>query len=340
MRALKIAGTAGLLAFACSMAQAASLIPVPVPPDADHAGFVTGINDDNVIAGGYYTADGIEHAYFGPLSGGVATIWDRGTEWTEARGINNDGTVVGFYNSSDPNVVYGYQFERYTNGAVKPIKNGNAFIDGIVESINSKGIFIGESWDDTNDTVTAYEGKKAKYKEEIDPAVTGNSFRGRGINKAGDVVGYFTSTHAHGFLIHNGVTTQIDFPTARDTRLQSINDKGVMSGYWSPDGTIFHAFTYDPKKSLFSQVDVEGSSFTTGFGINKLGNLMINSDFGFFVFCPKTKNCPSDAAKTDKVVRVTQTHVVPTSFLRYGDIRAIKTTPATPHMEDGERLKR
>jgi hypothetical protein len=311
-----------------------------VPPDGTGEAFVTGINDDNVIAGGYYTSDGVEHAYFGPLSGGVATIWDIGKEWTEARGLNNDGTVVGIYSAKDPNVVYGYQFERYTNSAVKKIKNGNAFIDGIVESINSKGFFIGESWNDTDGTVTAYEGKKAKYKEEIDPAMTGSSFRGRGINKSGDVVGYFTNGHIHGFLIHNGVTTQIDYPGARDTRLESINDKGMMSGYWSPDGTVFHAFYYDPGKSLFSQVDVEGSSFTTGFAINKFGNFMINSDFGFFVFCPKATDCPSDAPKATRIAKVTETHVAPSSFLRYGDIRSIRTTPPTPHLEDGEHKRR
>jgi uncharacterized membrane protein len=340
MRILKTVGAAGLLVLTLSAAKAASLWPVPYPPSTDHGGFVTGINDSNTIAGGFYTADGIEHAFFGPLHGGVATIWDVGKEWTEARGINNDGTVVGYYDTKAPNVVYGYQFERYTNSAVKPIKNGDSFIDGIVESINSKGIFIGESWNDTDDTVTAYEGKKAKYKVEVDPAISGDSFRGRGINKAGDMVGYFTNTHVHGFLIHNGVTTQIDFPGARDTRLESINNKGVMSGYWTPDGTVFHAFYYDPNKSLFSQVDIDGSGFTTGFGINRLGNLMINSDFGFFVFCPKSRNCRSDSAETAKVAKVTEVHVDPSSFLRFGDIRAIKTTPPTPHMEDGEHLRR
>jgi uncharacterized membrane protein len=338
MRAVNIAGAVGLFVLTMSAANAASLIPVPYPPSADHGGFVTGINDDNVIAGGFYTSDNIEHAFFGPLSGGSATIWDFGTEWTEARGINSDGTVVGYYNSPDPNTIYGYQFERYTDGTVKAIKNGHAFIDGIVESINSMGIFIGESWDDSDDTVTAYDGKKARYKEEIDPALTGTSFRGRGINKAGDMVGYFTNSHIHGFLIHNGLTTQIDFPGARDTRLESINNKGVISGYWSPDGTVFHAFYYDPKTSLFSQIDVDGSSFTTGFGINNSGNLLINSDFGFFVFCPKpASKCPAGGTE---IAAPKQTHADPSAFLRYGDIRAIKMTPATPRVEDGEHFKR
>ena len=309
------------------------MIPVPVPPDGSDP-FVPGINDNNVIAGSYYTSDNVEHAYFAPLSGGVATIWDFGTEWTEARGINNDGTVVGIYNAADPNVIYGYQFERYTNGTVKPIRNGDAHIDGLIESINSKGFFIGEIWNDADDTVTAYVGKKARYKEEIVPGVTGSSFRGRGINKAGDMVGYFTNGHIHGFLIHNGVTTVLDFPGARDTRLESINDKGVMSGYWTLDGTVFHAFYYDPRKSLFSQVDIDGASYTTGFGINRSGNFAVYSDLGSFVFCPRAGNCPSGATKTAKV---TETHVDPAQFLRYGDIHAVPTTPATAHLEDGER---
>lgn len=338
MRMLQFAGIAGCFVLALSTAQAAMLIPVVLPADGTGDVFVTGINDSNVIAGGYYTSDGIEHGFFGPLDGSNYTIFDFGTEWTEARGISSDGTIVGINNTSDPDVILGYQFERFTDGTIKPIKHGHAPIDGLIESINRQGFFIGESWDEAAGTVTAYEGKKAKYKQEIDPDITGSSFRGRGINKAGDMVGYFTSTHIHGFLIHNGVTTQIDFPGARDTRLESINDKGLISGYWSPDGTVFHAFYYDPNKSLFSQIDVDGSSFTTAFGINNSGNLLINSDFGFFVFCPKpASKCPAGGTE---VAAPKQIHADPSAFLHYSDIRAIKTTLTTSRPEEGERLKR
>src|SRR2546421_9214077 len=73
--------------------EAGTLIPV-APVSGSTSMFVAGINDSDVITGGYVTSDGKEHGYFGPLSGKSYQTFDVGKKGTEARGINNSNYVT------------------------------------------------------------------------------------------------------------------------------------------------------------------------------------------------------------------------------------------------------
>src|SRR5690349_20334281 len=83
---------------AVSSASAAVLVPVPAAPNSTVT-TVFAINDENQIAGSYVGAnDGIEHGLFGTLDGNY-TSFDAGSGGTEARGLANNGDIVGFSNS-------------------------------------------------------------------------------------------------------------------------------------------------------------------------------------------------------------------------------------------------
>lgn len=62
--------------------------------------------------------------------------------------------------------------------------------------------------------------------------VPGASFtEARGINAQGDIVGVYTTTAPHGFLLHEGTFTTIDVPGASSTTALSVSPNGGIVGY-------------------------------------------------------------------------------------------------------------
>ncbi len=118
------------------------------------------------------------------------------------------------------------------------------------------------------------------------------------INGHGDVVGDYVGNDGftHGFLLHKGVVTTLDFPGAGDTHAHGVNNSGTVVGYWDVlDSTgaviAFHGFIW--KNGSFSQVDFPGSADTFIQGINTGGDLVgvwdagVNSPIGHGFVCSK-----------------------------------------------------
>jgi hypothetical protein len=101
---------------------------------------------------------------------------------------------------------------------------------------------------------------------------------GKGINKAGDIVGQYSSQtgslFGDSFLLKNGTYTTIDFPDSPGTFATKINDDGEIVGtYIDPDFQHFHGFTYLNGK--FTTIDLPGFAGTTDVeGVNNLGDLV------------------------------------------------------------------
>jgi probable HAF family extracellular repeat protein len=94
------------------------------------------------------------------------------------------------------------------------------------------------------------------------------------INNHGDVVGDYDDGATHGFLLHKGELTTLDFPGADLTLALDINDSGVVVGEWDildPQGNTlaYHGFIW--KDGAFTDVEFPGSSDTSILGINNKG---------------------------------------------------------------------
>jgi len=94
------------------------------------------------------------------------------------------------------------------------------------------------------------------------------------INNHGDVVGDYDDGVTHGFLLHKGVLTTLDFPGADLTLALGINDSGVVVGEWDildPQGNTiaYHGFLW--KDGAFSDVEFPGSADTSILSINPKG---------------------------------------------------------------------
>ena len=89
------------------------------------------------------------------------------------------------------------------------------------------------------------------------------------------VVGDFTGAddHVHGYLLKNGVFTQIDYPGADNTTTRSINVEGVIAGFYENEDGFSQAILVTGSNMV--AFDFPGTSGTTGaFAINALGEVV------------------------------------------------------------------
>lgn len=78
-RFVTAAATAGVFAL-LSTTHAGVLVPLPKVPGSDNT-YAIAINNNNVIAGRYVTADGLNHGFFGTLDGNYTTFDAPGTSY-------------------------------------------------------------------------------------------------------------------------------------------------------------------------------------------------------------------------------------------------------------------
>jgi len=301
---------AGALA-ALSTAQGGTLVPVTPVPDSV-AMTVEEINDNNVIAGFYESADGGEHGFVGPLNG-TYTTFDFGTNnMTIVHGLNNDGYLTG----SDTNVsgyIIGEEFSRRPNGDLSPVTKNGAPLDGFANGMTNHAKFVGDNWViDVNGhlVIYGYYGKRDTYQADLVLPFNTDRTRPRGLNKSGEVVGYFHDLDRpdefyFGFVLKDGVATEVGYPdpTTYYTYLFGLNNKGAIVGAWQDqDGTFEDAFLYDLAKNRFKPIDVPGATFVTATGINNAGLVAVTADTSAYIYCSKRNQpCPTGGRATIEV---------------------------------------
>jgi hypothetical protein len=212
----------------------------PVPQTA-FASYLSGINRHGVAVGGFCTYGcpplAAEHGYtynFG--TGAIRTIDFPGTaDGTVAYGINNLGDVVG----------------GYCPGATGcPQSLGSAATHGF---LRSKHKF----------TTLDHPGRQ----------VIGTSCLA--INDAGTIVGFYgTGNAVFGFMYQSGKYSALNFPGAIYTMPVSINNSGVIAGYFQDSNYVIHGFTY--QNGAFTQMDLppQKALSTAVDGINDAGVLV------------------------------------------------------------------
>jgi len=98
--------------------------------------------------------------------------------------------------------------------------------------------------------------------------------RAFGINARGDIVGKYTDADGvqHGYLLHKGAFSIIDFPNAQyTTSARGINARGDIVGVVRDADGNSHGFLL--RDGQFTQIDYPGGSSTQAFGINNSGDI-------------------------------------------------------------------
>jgi uncharacterized membrane protein len=278
---------------ALASAQAARLVAI-VPVANSTATIAYGINDDNVIAGGFLDGDGVEHAFFGTPDGQY-TIFDAGEGGTEARGINLAGFVVGMSNSQSGDTAAQPILERKPDGTLLSVTRAGVQLFGWAQQINSSdGRFAGTYWDFNNHQAVAFVGQDGKWRGDVKISEVHQASTARGIDSAGDVAGSYFRPPMHGYLLSNKVLTTIDYPAARTTQteIEGINDNGQAVGQWVDRKGTTHSFLLDIASSTFTDVRVKGAAQVQAWAINNNGVVVLDSDLGPFLWCEHKRTCP------------------------------------------------
>ncbi len=191
---------------------------------------------------------------------------------TTANAISNSGAIVGFSANANDTVFTNFilnpnQTFSTLNIANDPLANANG--------INSAGVVVGTSQNE------AFSLNSTNGNLNLLPAAApGNtSFEiAFGINDQSTIVGQFMNNATGltpGFVDAGGTFTVLQpLPNAVVTNAQSINDSGLVVGFYSIDGQHQHGFLYNTNTGQYTLIPdpVQPNLFLTQFlGINDEG---------------------------------------------------------------------
>lgn len=309
MRSLaKITALFVALAVASPVA-GATLVPIP-PIDGSDITYVVAINNSNVIAGSYFlSAGGHYHGFFG-APGGPYTVFDFDSvnypgSWVG--GINDHGDIVGHAFADAGATSVAWNFKRFADGRMVPVTYKGQKVAGILQGISGQAI-AGERFN-PDAAVVGLIGRNVKFRDVVHLGPDASEVRPRGLNRAGDVVGFFRAhpgpgNHDQGFLNHNGAFSVINYPdpNLHGTQLQGINNEGLISGTWFGENFVGHAFYYDTTTSTFTNITVPDADETFAFGLNDRDVITVlatfHGAFQPFLYCVKNKGCPTVPGST------------------------------------------
>jgi len=282
---------------------AATYVPIAFPNGAVTV-LPFGINDNNIIAGGYTDSGGILHGFYGPPDGSNYTTFDLtdGSQ-AEARAIRNDGSITGL--SLLGGFTFGEEFYRSPTGTIKMLKNpSGSIMDGVAQGGNDKDLYVGDYLDTDGVTRLGFKGKNGKYRGDFTLDVVGiTSTNPRQINNKGQVAGGYIAAGGiqHGFVLKGKNLITFDAPGAVGvTTAEGINDSGQVSGLYTDGSGNRHAFVYDIRTGEFTAIDPgNGSTAQEAWGINNAGLVVFDTDSGAspYIYCPlRKRQCPAGAS--------------------------------------------
>ena len=217
------------------------------------------------------------HAFlvFGDSHASLDSLGVLGSDTSFARGINNQGDIVGGYAGSDGK-EHGFILRQGKLSTLDvPFRTA---VGTQLNAINDSGVIVGV-WIDR-----AFKGQGFIYENGSFSNLQYPGSRDTtpfGVNSKGDIVGNWDSDQSstgHGFVFSSGHITSFDVPNAipNGTAANGLNDSGQIVGtYVGRDGN-FHGFVRDG--STFTTIDCPGAVATIAWGINTNGQIAGNCD--------------------------------------------------------------
>lgn len=189
---------------------------------------------------------------------------------TVINGISNTGAVAGF--SSNANQTVFTNFVRNPNGKFSALNINNDPM-AMANDVNTTGVVVGT----TNGQAFTLSSGLLAFLPAVVPGETASKVA-FGINDYGSTVGQFVDNNTDttpGFVDINGQFTILNpVANAVATNAQSINNQGLVTGFYSTDGQHQHGFFYNTSTGqYFLPADpVQPNLFLTQFlGINDNG---------------------------------------------------------------------
>jgi probable HAF family extracellular repeat protein len=209
---------------------------------------INGINASGQLTGTYVDSSGVYHAFFSPSQHGpFTTLAPPGSVRSLGGFLNSHGQVVGTYRTSD-NKRHGFLWSRGAS-IMTPfnVPNDDPVLGTVAFGINDLGQIVGDYVDATDGNRHGFLLSHGAYTKPLDPPGATLTVA-EGINDAGVIVGVYLDANfsQHGFVLKNGVYTQIDVPGSTATEINSINPQGQIVGYYDDKSGSRHGFVGTP----------------------------------------------------------------------------------------------
>ena len=206
------------------------------------------INSHGDIVGQYAGNNGLFHGFL--LSQGkLTTLSFPGASDTYASGINNSGTVVGYWDLLNSlGHVVAYHGFTWKDGSFKEVDFPGS-VDSSILGINVYGDFVG-AWDSgiTSPIVHGFVCSRKQCSSFDVPVAGATVTQADDINANGQIAGAYVDGNGvtHAFLMAGTNFTSLDFPGATSTLAWGINKTGQIVGtYHNADGSV-HGFLAQP----------------------------------------------------------------------------------------------
>ena len=202
-----------------------------------------GINDYGAITGNGGTLPG--SSAFILDSSGLTQFQFSANSHTNANGINDSGTVVGYYAFSG---VSSHGYERSPTGILTTIDVPNSpFTEA--QAINNRGDIVGTYLNSGDEQVHGFLLRNGVFSDVMFPQDF--TTEPNGINDLGNIVGYYTDSmsNVHGFLLAGDTYSTFDVPGAFFTTPLGINDSGSIVGLYGTEvgnREVFEGFIATP----------------------------------------------------------------------------------------------
>ena len=219
--------------------------------------FVHGINDAGVVVARSKLVGDVPRTLVGKFQEGLQELKVTGGVSTEGWNINQDGSIVGHYESADGS----------TNGFVaKPVASvGDVPIarpptlNYTFESIDVPGVDIlvltaSSDFEDYAGYTRSPDGEKDVAFTLIDGAFARYDFPGAqntyffALGNNGNAAGHYEDSDGlyHGVVLESGELRQFDFPGSVQTEIYGISDAtGALTGNFTDDSGIRRGFSGD-----------------------------------------------------------------------------------------------
>ena len=246
--------------------------------------FVHGINDANVVVSRAKPIDDVPLTYVGTFQQGLREFKVPGSVSTEGYNINQDGSIVGHYDTADGR-RHGFIARPITDTAApvedQPVATP-ADLNYTFESIDVPGVEFLEltassDFEDYAGNTRSADGEKIVGFTLIDGVFKTYDFPGSmntyfyALGNNGNAAGHYEDSNGlyHGVVLENGELRQYDFPGAVETEIYGISDAtGALTGNYTDASGVRRGFSGE------TIVEVPGASETYADFVNASGRMV------------------------------------------------------------------
>jgi probable HAF family extracellular repeat protein len=188
-------------------------------------------------------------------------------KFVQLLGINKTNVIAGYHGA---NTNHG--FTLTLPGTFTP-ENYPKSAQTQVIGINSKNTTVG-FYVDMAGTVHGFLDGSGKFTNVDFPGTTFNQLLGE--NDQGQAAGYYQDAagnfHPYIWAQTGGVFEELFIPVAVSAQATSINNKGVIVGFYIDSNGVTHGWQLSA--GIFKTLDYPASTFTQALGINTLGEVV------------------------------------------------------------------